>query len=62
MMTAMWFIVAVVMTNQGPATVMQGAFPTETICLEAKKLGDDKVKESNLPFESKCIMFGGGSV
>lgn len=59
MIPVMWFIVAVVMTPNGPVKVMSEAMPTKEICMTEKESGDAKVKDAGLVFESKCVMLGG---
>ena len=59
MIPVMWFIVAVVMTPNGPVKVMSEAMPTKEVCRQEKAAGDSLVANAGFKYESKCVMFGG---
>jgi hypothetical protein len=61
MISAVWFVVAIVFTPAGVATTVSPAVQTEAQCLEVKAMGDAKIKSKGLPFESKCIVMGSNS-
>ena len=59
MIPVMWFIVAVVMTPNGPVKVMSDPMATREICEETRSNGDNLIASQGLTFESKCVMLGG---
>lgn len=61
MISAVWFVVAIVMTPMGVVTTTSPVTQTEAQCLEVKTNGDAKLKEAGLAFESKCIVMGSNS-
>lgn len=61
MISAVWFVVAIVMTPMSVVTTVSPPFQTEEECLTVKTEGDAKIKKVGLVFESKCIVMGSNS-